>query len=278
MKKSIKIEFDIEFDEVLYKYELIPKTLYKYRDWAIEKHRVLIKNNSIWVPDSSDFNDPFDCNIPVNYDHIRADRKKAEQWLKKILTAQGKSMSPELLDAEVQKRLSEAKHENEEFLKIYSKIILDTSRKNNGVFSLSPINDNLLLWSHYANSHTGFCVGFDSVKLFDSHEFSGGYVDYPSDFPDVSPIEETLSQYKKMVFSKSNHWNYEFEYRLTTLKKTNQLFKLNPEVFTEIIFGAKMSEKDKNEIKEYTKYNLPHVKFFNCIPESRFFKIAIVPE
>jgi hypothetical protein len=32
--------------------------------------------------------------------------------------------------------------------------------KRMGVLSLSEINDNILMWSHYSESHTGFCIEF----------------------------------------------------------------------------------------------------------------------
>ncbi|PRY16233.1 hypothetical protein CLV24_10177 [Pontibacter ummariensis] len=46
----------------------VPKTLFKYRDWSNENHRRLISNQEIYFPKPSDFNDPFDGNIPVRWD------------------------------------------------------------------------------------------------------------------------------------------------------------------------------------------------------------------
>jgi len=34
-----------------------------------------------------------------------------------------------------------------------------------GVLCLSKIDDNHLMWSHYASCHRGFCVGFDETAL-----------------------------------------------------------------------------------------------------------------
>jgi len=46
----------------------LPKTLYKYRDWSNRFHRRLISNQELYFAKPSDFNDPFDGNIPIRWD------------------------------------------------------------------------------------------------------------------------------------------------------------------------------------------------------------------
>ena len=46
----------------------ISKILYKYRDWRNKYHRNLITKQEIYFPKPSEFNDPFDGNIPVRWD------------------------------------------------------------------------------------------------------------------------------------------------------------------------------------------------------------------
>jgi hypothetical protein len=46
----------------------LPKTLYKYRDWNNKYHRKLISKQELYFPKPSEFNDPFDGNIPVRWD------------------------------------------------------------------------------------------------------------------------------------------------------------------------------------------------------------------
>ena len=40
--------------------------------------------------------------------------------------------------------------------------------QNSAILSLSRTNDNLLMWSHYAKSHYGFCFGFNHSKILES--------------------------------------------------------------------------------------------------------------
>lgn len=274
--EKINISFDIEYEEVEWKAGWIPKTVYKYRDWGNLNHKGIIGQPQIWVPDSFDFNDPFDCNIPVAYDLIAKDDKIAKQFIRTIVTAKVKAMGGDV-EKEVEERFAEGRHKDKEFLESYKKSVHLEGRKRHGVFSVTPINNNILMWSHYANCHKGFCVGFDSVKLFD-YLGGGGSVSYASEYPIISPIETREEQYRRQVLTKSVHWAYEIEYRLTTFNKVNTCIDFPANVITEIIFGSKISEKHKGEILELAHKNLPHVKCFSAIPDESNFNLRIVPE
>src|ERR1017187_10535113 len=163
-KEKISIEFDIEYDEVNWRDGWIPKTVYKYRDWEKSTHRKILEEMSIWVPDSYDFNDPFDCNIPITYEMLLTDDVLAEKFIRQLII---NNKIPGDIELEVQKRIQEKKHKNPNFIAEYKEELVHSVKKANGIFSVTPINNNILMWSHYANSHKGLCIGFDSVKLFD---------------------------------------------------------------------------------------------------------------
>ena len=62
------------------------------------------------------------------------------------------------------------------------------------------------MWAHYAKSHTGFVVEFDSM-----HEFFGSgdllEVRYDASRPELSNPQE----WKEIVTTKSPEWSYERE-------------------------------------------------------------------
>lgn len=82
-----------------------------------------------------------------------------------------------------------------------------------GVLCLTSKAENLLMWAHYASNHTGICIGFDSaVAPFESARA----VRYQEERPcvraiDLSRDDENLIE--KVLFTKSPHWVYEFEWR-----------------------------------------------------------------
>jgi len=116
---------------------------------------------------------------------------------------------------------------------VLSKQIVDTvlipylesiaSRLNHsiGLLCLSARWNSTLMWSHYANDHRGFCVGFDITHPFFStdHIAKGGWgpiqtVDYSDLRPQVRlehlPTEEVV----KLLTTKHTDWSYERELRL----------------------------------------------------------------
>lgn len=277
-KRKIKIEVEVEYNEVQFLGNWIPKTLYKYRDWGNPKHKTILIENSIWIPDSFGFNDPFDCSIPIDYSLVQNNKEMKEKLFKMIVIPPRDGNLPNLYEESIQRALFERRFSDPNFLNDFPKAVLNENKKRTGVFTVTPINNNILMWAHYADSHKGFCLGLDTIKLFNSSPFAGDYVDYEKDYPLVSPMDDDNTALKKMVFTKSHHWEYELEYRMTLVKFTNQLIKVNPDVYTEFIFGSRMPEPDRIEIKRILKDKYPHIKIFNCVPHSNNFEITIIEE
>lgn len=84
-----------------------------------------------------------------------------------------------------------------------------------GVFCLSAVDDNHLMWSHYAANHRGFCVGIDEEKLKDIKGVYGhGPVRYQKSAPKFRYYFDSPEDFEKSLFGcKSSLWAYEREYR-----------------------------------------------------------------
>jgi hypothetical protein len=115
------------------------------------------------------------------------------------------------LEAEVSKELLDF---NSEFLeKAFNKV---------GIVSFSETNDNLLMWSHYADNHQGIVVTFDTSHDFfnedDSKSRHLGRIHYRKDRMKALPqkLENGfhMSDSTRIYFEKSDEWIYEKEHRL----------------------------------------------------------------
>src|SRR5262249_23061629 len=130
--------------------------------------------------------------------------------------------------------------------------LIDKIRNDYGILSLSENRSHLLMWSHYASSHRGFVIGFDTRRKFftraNGRTSKLEPVAYPAsrlslhryeppDFPDVSRF---------LLLSKSDQWRYEKEWRMVGVVAnadlTTQgdgvpihLFRFPPECVTEVI-------------------------------------------
>lgn len=140
---------------------------------------------------------------------------------------------------------------------------------------LSPKPDSNLTWSHYANSHTRFCIEFDSAKI------EAQKVTYSDNIASINLIDclkaEELSdgvlidKIRKALFNKLVEWKYEDEYRLFAISslariKKGQKFELvnySPGFVKSVIFGYRMDDK----AKKYIMGKMPeHVKFKQAYP------------
>ncbi|MCH7534810.1 MAG: DUF2971 domain-containing protein, partial [Bacteroidetes bacterium] len=72
------------------------------------------------------------------------------------------SMDDLIFDPQYYDDLNKALANKEEFVRNW----LDATGRTFGetlICSLSANNSNILLWSHYSDSHRGFCIGFDTA-------------------------------------------------------------------------------------------------------------------
>lgn len=95
-----------------------------------------------------------------------------------------------------------------------------------GVACFTPIWDNGLMWSHYADSHAGYCVEYCvkemTVVLKNQGLFSHYHVQYSSTLPRLCVSEALFSPHQtlgRMLATKSAEWAYEQEWRLVHLEK-----------------------------------------------------------
>ena len=145
--------------------------------------------------------------------------------------------------------------------------MLEQAASNVGVLSLSATNDNVLMWAHYTNQHTGFVIGFDTTQdaWVESGRLNGPpgeafEIVYSATSPAPVSIIDTTPEH--IWYTKSSEWKYEQEWRLTRWipkapkTATGQdgesvpLFPFPPEALSQIIFGYHASDVLQGEILE----------------------------
>jgi len=244
------------------------KVLYKYRDWTDKFHKKILTENEIYFPSPKQFNDPFDCRISPNFS-LLTDAEKTEYidkiTIKYFYELEGRGINiKEKLDT-----LDNKLEVISMFQKEYDESIFDIQDKSFGIFSLSFIWDNILMWSHYANNHKGFCIGFNERELVFSgvlgkSGIKGGNVEYKKDYPKINPIANIDDDFEKgftITHTKSADWEYEKEYRILKIfenSKEQRKLKFLDLCISEVILGVDICENDKNDIIEICKSkNIP---------------------
>lgn len=107
----------------------------------------------------------------------------------------------------------------------------------NGVVSFSATNNDLLLWSHYANAHCGICFEFDSDK--DEILRTARPVSYVPAMPTYDPAKPD-----EMLYSKSISWKYEDEVRVIVPDKCDAQIKVSKDSLCAVYFGHNVTFDD----------------------------------
>lgn len=268
--------------------------LYKYR--PINKNTIeSLINNSLHFSSPSEFNDPFDTNIPVIFDGSSKEQIR-DFFLR------DKYVVPGFVVQDV------FSNENE----VLRKKMVDLLNKNDSqhfyrnasMCCFSKNNTNILMWSHYADSHKGIVLGFESYIYRKEDDIQYEYINfddkkapfitnskYPTQqaFPvwpviysenkpeEIRYCEIPYDTMIKMLY-KSPFWNYEEEMRIIFFNKfVNNNIAFKKESLKEIIFGANSSENDICTIKKVAeKFYENDIKYYKCEIDSKKYCINIV--
>lgn len=221
---------------IVYKYFRINQYLY---DTLI--------SNQLYFSSISQFNDPYDCHLAI-LDKISEDDFKIyiEHTIK---------------DADTQKKYMDAFRKNpDEFVKPFIDIYRDWL-KYVGICCFTKDKENVLLWSHYADSHRGVCLGFDynlMKKKFPQYD-EVNYNDEPFYF-DIKNPSDSVS---KTALRKSSDWEYEEEVRFFMERSKNIDFY--KDALLEVNFGSRCNKRDMMNIQHLiSKLNYSRCEFYKA--------------
>lgn len=163
-------------------------------------------------------------------------------------------------------------------------------RNDTWLCSLSKVHDNLLMWTHYCQNHTGVCIGLNMEKVMDSvPPMFGSLFEKPSvievQYQDIlqrpKGFSRSLNTWLYMWSTKAKDWEYEQEVRLVMKNPSPQYAVLTPkqveksknnevmpwtemhhympingECFESIYFGVNIDLKEKEKIINFVRKHL----------------------
>jgi len=127
-------------------------------------------------------------------------------WSKEQIAAREKEMFDEIVSGQFQIRMEGVAHKwRERFRSDYPMCCMSANR------------DSTLMWSYYADGHTGLCVHFDATT---APFANASRVDYSNEYPQIPiPIAglEPEVLLRLALLTKSAVWSHEQEYRLINM-------------------------------------------------------------
>jgi hypothetical protein len=252
----------------------IPPILYKYRDWDNVFQKRILTHNEICLSSYEKFNDPFDTSLPFTYKENEITYESMFNKLYALERQRSPWMQPSELEKQCNAQLdNQGIHDTLFWLKKEYEKSKDSLQY--GIFSLATHNDNLLMWSHYANSHRGLCIGFD-INLLE--RVSLGHlkkVTYSNEFYQIG-INDEIKEFDNLFLLKSDHWAYEDEFRIIKRGSANEIITFPDDAIRKIIIGLKTPENHKSEILKlaYQKFSAAEICF--CQLNSSKFELDLV--
>jgi ribosomal protein S18 len=253
--------------------------LYKY----LSADRIsYLDNELLRFTQPSDLNDPFECLPNIDLDpklFLKGVLERTKPALEQKVTGKKKWEQREQKKAikKARKQLERDYTKDQDHLpKRYLARYLKHANARIGIFSLTNKWNNSLMWSHYTNSHMGFCVGFNRSHSFFQQQKTdrndiGKLVDISYSKERIKlNVNDGLEIIPELFEHKSIDWAYEEEVRLIRelsncteeIDKGDELplclFRVPHEAVSEVVAGANASDGLISDLKKFTdKHKIP---------------------
>lgn len=229
-------------------------------------------------PAKLNFNDPFDCRPEFrgyeNPDFINQELLTATAKLKKsgVIAIDHLPLEERILYeggmSDRRKQRVQQLASNPELLEnAHLNSLIKKMGAEIGILCLCEQPDSIRMWSHYADKHTGFVVGFDTETDFFAkrpHELGEigelRKVTYSKNRPVVNVPYTEKSEDVDFLFTKFHKWCDEKERRILRFlsdaaesKDDICLFSISPKTIREVIFGSLAAETKEPSIEPTLK-------------------------
>jgi hypothetical protein len=146
------------------------------------------------------------------------------------------------------------------------------------------------LWSHYGDRHRGVVITYkNAYEYFENNIVKVEYSDLRIKMPFWDILlqgDENITKKeweRKILFTKSDCWKYENEWRLIKTKDKcleeggKSFYKIDKECISSITLGCCISDDNKRSIKEYLSNNsLGHIRIQQSIPLDNNFQLTTI--
>lgn len=247
------------------------QTLFKYARLN-QYSEEIISMPRVWFSPPAQLNDPFECRPWFTFngspDEIVASIARG-------LRQYCPDLTPDNAKANAASIFLEGRHRDPNTWEGLRRSVIATLAQRIGLYCLSEHNDSILMWSHYAADHSGYCLEFEAT---DDTPFFGAaqQVEYESRFPVVDFFVTPRDEQVDLVFlTKYEGWSYEGEWRIIDHDNGPGTREYPPELLKSVVFGLRMPEADRAIIRAWAKRRGHPVKFFEAQRHDYQFKISI---
>lgn len=252
-----------------------PDKFYKYRSMSGDAANWVERTvlcDEIYFASASSFNDPFDLRPSFSMeapperqrdDFLRMSRKFEPELTEEDRQAEADLvMATSMSSADINNTTAaiQAIHNHHTTTKV-------------GVLCVSTKSDDILMWSHYGDSHRGICLEFDGAAPLMAHAQKIQYSDVRAPINPYDDGPEVMME--KSLLLKSNHWAYESEWRLLRYLGGPGVVKFRPANLTGIILGALASASTIDTVAAWVRRRAVPISIYRASVSSKKFELVI---
>ncbi len=276
------------------KYKYMPNMLFKYRCCSSNTFDAL-ENDFLFSSQPSEFNDIFEGAIEIIskdvekniyqtvYDNLKREKPflvdrpthSYHNLLENIAISSGGSYQDieqnhsafsliELLGTET----------NKHFYRTVT-FLQHQARNMYNICCFSATNDNETMWAYYANSHKGFCVGYDIKGLNNNLTHLTFPILYKNHctlrVDDIKDIDGSLCMH--ILTEKSLAWSHEKEWR-TFFPPNSPSHKETMPTAKAVYLGARILPEDEKRLKEICSHK--QIVIYKMVPKISEYKLIPV--
>jgi len=285
----------------LLRYRHMPKSIYKFRevnDYSIEN----LSTGTVWLTSPSKYNDPYDCAATISYAELTKSvpetvqrRIIQENRLDSFLTAEQIETAlstdepvmaiarmmlqrdPTVKAEAIEPMLQVLRDAQARAMAPYLKDSVEYVRDGIKMCSFCATNRPIIMWSHYAKNHQGYCIEYDtatwpepakrmlfpviySSTMFDCTKY------YAAAAKDIGNFNNVFAQVQALY--KSPEWEYEQEWRLVFIggiisKEMNYTVGLPKRV----LLGARIEHADRERVIAVCRSTGTEVHQMKLVPD-----------
>jgi len=159
---------------------------------------------------------------------------------------------------------------------------------------LTENENHPLMWSHYADSHSGVVIKFKRVNEGDTLVYEAEKVEYNDDLVSFAFNHEDFlnhifgktklnakSIFERCLLRKGKVWEYENEWRCKKPKtsqeyETFEFVSFRPYEVDSVFLGCRMDEENEKSILDILSKKLKHVSVYKYVLDDRAFKNTLI--
>jgi hypothetical protein len=247
-----------------------PGLLYKYGAFDKWTHTIFL-NNELYFQSPDRFNDPFDSDITFQLEGSKQQRKRL---FRKIQPRVDPNI-PRRRALFFEKRFK-GQHWDAKSKQVLKRRFLEI-RAGIGVYCMTEVRDSIVMWSHYASLHTGFCLEFRTDDPFFSQVHPVEYAK-TNELPCVNVLlnwDKATSAHAEGLLTKAKEWAYEREWRIIDPMNSVGVRRFPPRVLHGVILGCRASADDTHQMIEWCKAREPRPVLYRAHTKETEFGLEI---